>query len=137
MRANAFRAVDHIRLLNQLKKDVLASGSPVSKEQLREGFKSCGLPYNLCFWAEFKKSGLLVQVEDGFVWSTKTPIHFKTLQSIYLKYQARAKIYNDRYRNKISKDSELKRQEIENAISLLKANGYEVFMPYKDMYKKL
>ena len=56
MRLNAFRAIEHIKQLNMLKKDMVRAGVPVSSEDFREAFKTCGIPSNAMFWVEFRNS---------------------------------------------------------------------------------
>lgn len=138
MRANAFQAIAHISELNELKRAILHGAAPVSKEEILRGFKSCGIPSNEAFWSQFLASGLLVKVEGNFyVWKTKHPIHHRMLQAIYLKYQHKINSYARTYKEKKAKLQAAKDKEIDEAINLLKDKGFEIFVPYKGLYKKL
>ena len=139
MRLNAFRAIEHIKQLNMLKKDMVHAGVPVSSEDFRAAFKTCGIPSNFHFWVEFRNSGLLTRVEDHmFVWtSAVSPIHHQQLQSIYNSYQKKINAVRDRYLEKKAREELLKSKEIEDAINLLKENGFEIFAPKGNLYQKL
>ena len=139
MRLNAFRAIEHIKQLNMLKKDMIHAGVPVSSEDFRAAFKTCGIPSNFHFWVEFRNSGLLTRVEGHlFVWtSAVSPIHHQQLQSIYNSYQKKINAVRDRYLEKKAREELLKSKEIEDAINLLKENGFEIFAPKGNLYQKL
>lgn len=139
MRLNAFRAVEHIKQLNMLKRDMVNSGVPVSSEDFRAAFKTCGIPSNAMFWVEFRNSGLLTRVEGHlFVWtSTVSPIHHQQLQSIYNTYQKRINRNYGVYRERKKRQELLKSKEIEDAVNLLKENGFEIFAPKGNLYQKL
>ena len=139
MRLNAFRAIEHIKQLNMLKKDMVHAGVPVSSEDFRAAFKTCGIPSNIHFWVEFRESGLLTRVEGHlFVWtSAVSPIHHQQLQSIYNSYQRKINAVRDRYLEKKARQEFLKSKEIEDAVNLLKDNGFEVFAPKGNLYQKL
>lgn len=126
MRKNAFVAMDHIAALNEFRKHSIQSGDlPLAEEDFRNALKACGIPSNSLFFAEFRNSGLLVRVEgDMWTWKNQLPIHHQTLQGIYVRYQKK-------------REEVLKSKEIEEAVNLLKSNGFEVFAPYKGLYKKL
>lgn len=139
MRLNAFRAIEHIKQLNMLKKDMVRAGVPISSEDFRAAFKTCGIPSNAMFWVEFRNSGLLTKVEGHmFVWtSAVSPIHHQQLQSIYNTYQKRINRNSDAYRERKKKRELLRSKEIEDAINLLKENGFEIFAPKGNLYQKL
>lgn len=139
MRLNAFKAIEHIKQLNMLKRDMVHAGVPVSSEDFRAAFKTCGIPSNLIFWMEFRNSGLLTRVEGHlFVWtSAVSPIHHQQLQSIYNSYQKKINAVRDRYLEKKAREELLKSKEIEDAINLLKENGFEIFAPKGNLYQKL
>lgn len=139
MRKNAFVAINHIATLNEFRKHSIQSGDlPLSEEDFRNTFKACGIPSNPLFFSEFRSSGLLVRVEGNmWAWKNKLPIHHQTLQDIYVRYQKKANGYaNARYARK-KREEVLKSKEIEEAVNLLKSNGFEVFAPHKGLYKKL
>ena len=139
MRLNAFRAIEHIKQLNMLKKDMVHAGVPVSSEDFRAAFKTCGIPSNAMFWVEFRNSGLLTRVEGHlFVWTNAvSPIHYQQLQSIYNTYQRKVNRNYDTYREKKKRQELLKSKEIEDAVNLLKENGFEIFAPKGNLYQKL
>lgn len=139
MRSNAFRAIEHIKQLNILKRDMVRAGVPVSSEDFRAAFKTCGIPSNPMFWVEFRNSGLLTRVEGRlFVWTNAiSPIHHQQLQSIYNTYQKRINRNCVAYRERKKREELLKSKEIEDAINLLKENGFEVLAPKGNMYQKL
>ena len=139
MRLNAFRAIEHIKQLNMLKKDMVRAGVPVSSEDFRAAFKTCGIPSNAMFWVEFRNSGLLTRVEGHlFVWTSEvSPIHHQQLQSIYNSYQRKINAVRDRYLEKKARQELLKSKEIEDAVNLLKENGFEIFAPKGNLYQKL
>ena len=72
-----------------------------------------------------------------WTWKNRLPIHHQTLQSIYLRYQKKANGYVNTYYARKKREEMLKSKEIEEAVNLLKSNGFEVFAPYKGLYKKL
>ena len=139
MRLNAFRAIEHIKQLNMLKKDMVHAGVPVSSEDFRAAFKTCGIPSNAMFWVEFRNSGLLTRVEGHlFVWTSEvSPIHHQQLQSIYNTYQRKVNRNYNAYREKKKRQEFLKSKEIEDAVNLLKDNGFEIFAPKGNLYQKL
>ena len=137
MRKNAFKAVDHIKELNSLKKETLKEGA-IRGIVLQEKLKSCGLPSSPNFWIEFKNSGLLIVVERGyFAWANPEPIHFKVLEEIYSRYIQKARGYMKTTQLKVVAQNRLHDNDIQKAIELLKKNGFEVFMPCAKMYRKL
>lgn len=139
MRKNAFVALNHIVSLNKFRANSIKHGDlPLSEGDFRNAFKACGIPSNALFFLEFRRAGLLVRVErDMYAWQNNRPIHHQILQNIYAKYQKRVNEYsNARYTRK-KREKVLKGKEIEEAINLLKNNGFEVFAPKGDLYQKL
>lgn len=122
-----------------LKRDVVHAGVPISSEDFRAAFKTCGIPSNAMFWVEFRNSGLLTRVEGHlFVWtSAVSPIHHQQLQSIYNTYQRKVNRNYGAYRERKKRQELLKSKEIEDAINLLKENGFEIFAPKGNLYQKL
>ena len=139
MRKNAFVAMDHIAALNEFKKYSIQSGDlPLTEEDFRTAFKACGIPSNSLFFIEFRNSGFLVKVEGNmWTWKNQLPIHHQTLQGIYVRYQKKANGYASAHYAQKKREEVLKSKEIEEAVNLLKSNGFEVFAPYKGLYKKL
>lgn len=139
MRKNAFVAMDHIAALNEFRKHSIQSGDlPLAEEDFRNALKACGIPSNPLFFAEFRNSGLLVRVGgDMWTWKNRLPIHHQTLQGIYVRYQKKKNGYASAHYARKKREEVLKSKEIEEAVNLLKSNGFEVFAPYKGLYKKL
>ena len=122
-----------------LKVQTLEQQLLLTDRDFRDSLKECGIPSNNLFWIEFKKSGLIREVEANvFQWSnTSSPIHFKTLQDIYKRYHARMVKYQSNYKEKKAYHSIYKREDIKEAIDLLKDNGFEIFAPKGNLYQKL
>lgn len=139
MRKNAFVALNHIVPLNEFRANSIKHEDlPLSEEDFRNAFKACGIPSNALFFLEFRRAGLLVRVEgDMYAWKNNLPIHHQTLQGIYTRYQKKVNEYsNARYARK-KREKALKSKEIEDAINLLKENGFEVLAPKGNLYQKL
>ena len=85
--AKKFDAEAHIVGLNTLRYQL--AKTPFTRDTIREGFKSCGIPSNLLFWSVFFNSGLIQQIgEDLYCFNDPTkPIHFLKLDRIYREYQ--------------------------------------------------
>ena len=139
MRKNAFVALNHIVPLNEFRANSIEHGDlPLSEEDFRNAFKVCGIPSNALFFLEFKNSGLLVRVEgDRYTWKNDRPIHHLVLRNIYVKYQRKVNAYASARYSRKKREEVLKSKEIEEAIDLLKKNGFEIFAPHQGLYKKL
>lgn len=139
MRKNAFIPKDHIAALNQFKQFSINSGNqPLSMEDFMSGFMASGIPSNYNFFSEFLQSGLIIRVERGiYSWKDTKPIHYKTLQDIYSKYQERMNGYVRRYFERKIAERKAEEQKVESAIELLKSKGYTILAPKKGAYKKL
>lgn len=139
MRKNSFVAIDHIKALNEHKQDTIQHGNlPLSDRDFKNLFKSCNIPSNSLFFLEFRNFGLLTKIgKNMYTWSNELPIHHKSLQIIYERYQQRANTYVHTYLTKKKEAKILKDKEIEDAIYLLKSNGFEVFAPSSKFYVKL
>lgn len=139
MRKNAFIAIDHIAKLNECKQNTINSGDlPLSKDDLKNLFKICGIPSNSLFFSKFRSFGLLIKVEkDMYVWNNDLPIHHKTLQNVYSQYQQMVNKYANAHYSKKKKSKILENKEIEDAIYLLKENGFEIFAPNGEFYRRL
>lgn len=139
MRKNAFIAINHIAAFNEFRKHSIRSGDlPLSEEDFRNAFKACGIPSNSLFFSEFRSSGLLVRVEGNmWAWKNKLPIHYQTLQGIYVRYQKKVNGYANAHYARKKREEMLKSKEIEEAVNLLKRNGFEIFAPYQGLYKKV
>lgn len=137
MRA-AFKALDHIKKLNELKRDIIHGAAPVSKKEILEGFKACGIPSNEAFWSQFLASGLLVKVEGNlYVWKTKHPIHYQKLKGIYLRYQSKLKGYMSNYKQNLQERVRQREEKIQYHVNFLKSLGYEIYAPVGKYFEKM
>lgn len=137
MRA-AFKALDHIEKLNELKQDIIHGAAPVSKREILEGFKACGIPSNEAFWSQFLASGLLVKVEGNlYVWKTKHPIHYQKLEGIYLRYQSKLKSYMSNYKQNLQERVKQREEKIQYHVNFLKSLGYEIYAPVGKYFEKM
>ena len=134
-----FKAKEHIKMLNILKSQTLEQQLLLTDRDFKDSLKECGIPSNNLFWIEFKKSGLIREVEANvFQWNNaSSPIHFKTLQDIYKRYHARMVKYQSSYKEKKMLHDVCKRKNIKEAIDLLKENGFEIYAPKGNLYQKL
>ena len=134
-----FKAKEHIKMLNMLKTQTLEQSLLLTDRDFKDSLKECGIPSNNLFWIEFKKSGLIREVEANvFQWNNaSSPIHFKTLQDIYKRYHARMVKYQSSYKEKKMLHDVCKRKNIKEAIDLLKENGFEIYAPKGNLYQKL
>lgn len=132
----AFDPILYIKDLNILKKDTL--NTLIKTSDLQQKIKKLGLPSSPNFWVEFKNSGLFITVKAGYItWVDSKPIHFTYLGEIYSNYHKKAIKYNKvtQLRKKTKKHENI--LEIQNAIKLLKDNGYEIFKCCDEFYKKV
>ena len=134
-----FKAKEHIKMLNMLKTQTLEQSLLLTDRDFKDSLKECGIPSNNLFWIEFKKSGLIREVEANvFQWNNaSSPIHFKILQDIYKRYHARMVKYQSSYKEKKMLHDVCKRKNIKEAIDLLKENGFEIYAPKGNLYQKL
>lgn len=140
MRKNAFKSEEHIEALNNAKIALQMSERPFIKETLLKSFKGAGIPSNSNFWQVFRKSGLIQETSKGkFMFTSKDPIHVMKLHNIYKEYQK----YIRRTKTEVPKveTSEVvaveSASDIEQAISLLKEKGFQIFAPVGIVYRKL
>jgi hypothetical protein len=108
MGRSAFDAKLVIASLNEIKQDK----NIFTEEECRMFLKECGIPSNILFFKEFKNS-LLRKIGNKYTFQSIKPIHFNDLQVIYNRYY---KIVNAE-----------KKDPIQEAIELLKRNGYKIF----------
>lgn len=90
--------------------------------EFRNILKQCGFPNNLTFWTVFVNSIIITRVAPNkYAWSSADPIYKGIISDIFFKYTEKSRQYNSKYKQK-SVDN-----QIENAIQLLKNNGFVVF----------
>ncbi len=134
MNRGKFNAQEHIAALNAYKN----STTIFSKSSLQEIFRICGIPSNGNFFSYFKKSGLIVPIgKDKYKWKDNKPIHFQALQNVYSDYQNKANQYIKDYLCRKRQLEIEKENAIISAITLLKENGYEVFLSCDSILKKV
>ena len=124
--AKKFDAEAHIVGLNTLRYQL--AKTPFTRDTIREGFKSCGIPSNLLFWSVFYNSGLIQQIgEDLYCFNDPTkPIHFLKLDRIYREYKEKVSMYHNKWYDKKRRKDIFKRPDIQAAIKLLNDNGLDV-----------
>ena len=139
MRANAFNALEHIELLNILKRETVNLGLEMTEQNLRESLKVCGIPSNGLFWSTFVKAGFVKEIKGKlFVWNNPDePIHYRALEKVYKQYQSKVNSYRASYVLKRKEISTLESPEIRAAIAMLKDLGFEIFAPKGNLYQKL
>lgn len=114
-----FIVKESVKKLNYMKFHVIEK--TFTKDVLREVFKECNIPINEWFWIDFSHSGLIQQVGEGlWCFTDDTPIFYQKLQQIYDDYKKRSWKYKENY------NANKKKSDIQEAINLLKENGYIV-----------
>lgn len=126
-----FVALDHIKDFNLIKKSL---DTPFTKAELQTQLKKAGIPANTVFFATLVKYKVLKRISRShYIFSNNDPIYFKLLENAYNDYSKRLNKYMDTYRENKAKKS----QEVQDAISLLKSLGYEIYAPVGELYSKL
>lgn len=126
-----FVALDHIKDFNLIKKSL---DTPFTKAELQIQLKKAGIPANTVFFATLVKYKVLKRISRShYIFSNNDPIYFKLLENAYKDYSQRLNKYMDTYRENKAKKS----QEVQDAISLLKSLGYEIYAPVGELYSKL
>lgn len=134
----AFVAREHIGELNNIRCELLAADVNLTAVQFRDALRRCGIPSNKLFWNTLKGSGLIKEIDGEFNFSKpKNPIHFKVLQSVYSEYYKKYSGYVLKYRAARKLEELKKVEEIDNAIKLLKENGFEILVPIGKLYQKI
>lgn len=107
----------------------------MSEQEFKNFFKVCGIPSNSLFWSKFEKSGLIQKVDDNsYIWTNpKRPIHYQELNNIYQEYKDTFDKYYQTYQEKKSQ----KTNAIQEAINLLKENGFIIIRQEGNMFEKL
>lgn len=125
MRKNAFIPADHIAALNTVKSALVIKNMPFTKETLLEGLRNCGIPANSIFWNVLNSENIIARVsKNTFAFTSKEPIHVSVLARLYKKYQEIKKKY---YTKSQKQEKPIEKDLIQEAIKLLKANGYKIY----------
>lgn len=135
-----FVAKDHIKDLNQLKNELCSSDEPfLSESRFRMRLKGCNIPYGREFWRELVASGIISKIgEDSYAFSDPShPIHFATLAGVYFSYSKRTSEYKKDWYARLKVSKAEKSEEVRKAVALLKSYGFEVFAPYKKLFRKM
>lgn len=142
MSKKSFNPFDCIGPLNTAKQGIQMAERPFSKESMLTTLKGCGLPTNSTFWSIFRNSGILQEVSKGkFMFASKEPIYVGTLIKIQNKYRELMRHYKNNS-SKVpdticEKDFPKNNISIEEAIKLLKEQGYRILAPIDVVYKEV
>lgn len=142
MSKKSFNPFDCIVPLNTAKQGIQMAERPFSKESMLTTLKGCGLPTNSTFWSIFRNSGILQEVSKGkFMFASKEPIYVGTLIKIQNKYRELMRHYKNNS-SKVpdticEKDFPKNNISIEEAIKLLKEQGYRILAPIDVVYKEV
>ena len=146
MSKKSFIPSDCIGPLNTAKQGIQMTERPFSKESMLTTLKGCGLPTNSAFWSIFRNSGILQEVSKGkFMFASKEPIYIGMLIKIQNKYRELMRHYKNsskspRVPDTICEEDSPKdstQTTVEEAIKLLKEQGYRIFAPIDIVYKEV
>lgn len=149
MARKSFNPKECIKALNNIKQSVQISGNPISKKDLLNAFKKCGLPCSGTFWQAFRSFNIIEPAGQGkYYFVGKEPIYWEKLANIQNKYLELLKRYKNNTNNKkksfvpekvipIVEPKEDLKSEIELAIELLKKNNYRIFAPSHVIYTEI
>lgn len=131
-----FIAAEHIKDLNVLRKSI--AESQFTSDTLREGLRKCGIPCSSLFFSELAASSIIKRVSKKYYQFSNptTPILHTHLQVIYERYQTKVNKYATKSRNRKRISKVVLDTRIQDAIQLLKENGFEVFRDFGEYYKK-
>lgn len=108
-------------LLNKIKEASQITGKPMTKKFLTDSLKACGMPNHSKFWKIFVNSGAITQISKGlYNWSRVKPLYWELLEQIKQDYKNLRKQDSMKPKHQVT---------IEEAISLLKENGYKIMKP--------
>ena len=134
--SRGFKAEKHIAALNNAKAATQVTGRPFSKEDMLRMLKGSGIPSNPHFWKAFKDSGIIQKVgTDKYMFTSKEPIYKDRLQNVYNTYKNSLAYYKKK--EVVETAKVIEQPSIEDAIKLLKENGYDILAPVGVMYVKL
>ena len=144
MSKKSFNPFDCIGPLNTAKQGIQMAECTFSKESILITLKGCGLPTNSTFWSIFRNSGILQEVSKGrFMFASKEPIYVGMLIKIQNKYLELLRHYKNNSKSPkvpdtvCEKDSPKNNISIEEAIKLLKEQGYRILAPIDVVYKEV
>ena len=142
MSKKSFNPFDCIGPLNTAKQGIQMAERTFSKESILITLKGCGLPTNSTFWSIFRNSGILQEVSKGkFMFASKEPIYVGMLIKIQNKYRELMRHYKNNSSKVLDtvceKDSPKNNISIEEAIKLLKEQGYRILAPIDVVYKEV
>lgn len=125
MARKRFNAKECIKDFNTLRRSL----DSFTSATIRYEFKLHQIPSNHVFWDILRKSDLINKLDFDLYQFTNptTPVHYLRLEGIYKEYQNKVNSYNLRCKNKKEEESNSNKVAIQEAIQLLKANGYEIF----------
>lgn len=122
---------EQIVQLNELKK-YLFDSTPFSAATLEEALKVFGFKSVRPLVLGLKKHQIIVPCSNGYKFPDKNPIYIGTLEKAVNHSKDLMKQYNKRYlekKDKMSKEVLVSTNPIEEAIKLLKENGYKIYKP--------
>ena len=122
---------EQIVQLNELKK-YLFDSTPFSAAALEEALKIYGFKSVKTLILGFKKYQIIVPCSKGYKFPDKNPIYIGTLEKAVNHSKNVMKQYNKKYlekKDKMSKEVLVSTNPIEEAIKLLKENGYKIYKP--------
>lgn len=122
---------EQIVQLNELKK-YLFDSTPFSAATLEEALKIYGFKSVKTLILGFKKYQIIVPCSKGYKFPDKNPIYIGTLEKAVNHSKNVTKQYNKKYlekKDKMSKEVLVSTNPIEEAIKLLKENGYKIYKP--------
>lgn len=122
---------EQIVKLNEIKREFFGTTS-FKASDLKETLKVYGFTSVDVLIAGFKKYQIIVPCDKEYKFVDKNPIYIGTLEKAINYGKDLTKQYNKRYLKKKSKESKevsVSTNLIEEAIKLLKENGYRVYKP--------
>ena len=122
---------EQIVQLNELKK-YLFDSTPFSAATLEEALKVFGFKSVRTLVLGLKKHQIIVPRSNGYKFPDKNPIYIGTLEKAVNHSKNVMKQYNKKYlekKDKMSKEVLVSTNPIEEAIKLLKENGYKIYKP--------
>ncbi len=129
-----FNAINCIMQFNQIRIEM--SNQSATEQDFKYFFKICGIPCNALFWSKFEKSGLIQKIDNNsYIWTNpKRPIHYQELDNIYQEYKNTFDRYYHTYQEKKIKKNT---QVLQDAINLLKENGFIILKQEGNMFEQL
>lgn len=136
MRKEHFNAIDHIKVLNQLR---LKYDKTFTEEEFRKDLKDFNILSNSIFFSELQNSGIIKRIQkEIFSFSDpKKPIHYKKLERVYIRYCERLLRYRETYKKKKFCKEQEETKRIQESINFLKSKGFEIYAPVKSLFCKV